>query len=55
MMAEAGIDLATIMETAGHEDVKTIIKIIHVTNKIKKDASVKVKSLYENALSEIIL
>ncbi|MCR6116616.1 site-specific integrase [Salipaludibacillus agaradhaerens] len=56
MMTEAGIDIATIMEKVGHEDMKTTMKIYtHVTNKMKKDASVKVRSLYENALSNIVL
>ncbi|WP_306798708.1 tyrosine-type recombinase/integrase [Oceanobacillus saliphilus] len=54
MMTEAGIDLATIMEKVGHEDMKTTMKIYtHVTNKMKKDASAKVRTLYENALSDI--
>lgn len=42
MMTEARIDLATIMEKVGHEDIKTktTMKIYtHVTNKMKKDAS----------------
>ncbi|HSH24783.1 MAG TPA: site-specific integrase [Massilibacterium sp.] len=54
MMTEAGIDLATIMERVGHEDIKTTTQIYtHVTKKMKKDASDKMKSLYENALSDI--
>jgi integrase len=54
MLAESGVDLATIMERVGHEDIKTTMKIYtHVTNKMKKDASAKVRSLYENALSSI--
>ncbi len=55
MMTEAGIDLPTIMEKVGHEDMNTTMKIYtHVTNKMKKDASHKMKSLYENALSDLI-
>jgi integrase len=54
MMTEAGIDLATIMERVGHEDIKTTTQIYtHVTKKMKKDASDKMKTLYENALSDI--
>lgn len=54
MMTEAQIDLATIMEKVGHEDMKTTMKIYtHVTNKMKKDASDKVRTLHENALSAI--
>lgn len=56
MMTEAGIDLATIMEKVGHEDMKTTMKIYtHVTNKMKKNASNKVRYLFENALSDINL
>jgi site-specific recombinase XerD len=56
MMTESGIDLATIMEKVGHEDMKTTMKIYkHVTNKMKKDASAKVRNLYANARSEITL
>ncbi|MCR6097770.1 site-specific integrase [Salipaludibacillus agaradhaerens] len=54
MLAEAGVDLSTIMKRVGHEDIKTTMKIYtHVTDKMKKDANAKVKTLYENALSEI--
>ncbi|QAS52423.1 tyrosine-type recombinase/integrase [Halobacillus litoralis] len=54
MMTEAGIDLATIMEKVGHEDIKTTMKIYtHVTKKMKEDASGKVRNLYENALQHI--
>ncbi|WP_255421358.1 MULTISPECIES: tyrosine-type recombinase/integrase [Paraliobacillus] len=52
LMAEAGIDIAKIMEKVGHEDIKTTK---HVTNKIKKDASAKVRTLYENVLLDLIL
>lgn len=51
MMTEAGIDLATIMEKVGHEDIQTTMKIYtHVTKKMKKDAAAKVRNLYENEL-----
>ncbi|MEQ6377424.1 tyrosine-type recombinase/integrase [Bacillaceae bacterium S4-13-58] len=53
MLTEAGVDLATIMEKVGHNDIKTTMKIYtHVTKKMKKDVSAKVRTLYENALSE---
>lgn len=56
MMTESGIDLATIMEKVGHEDMKTTMKIYtHVTNKMKKDASAKVRNLYENTLLDLNL
>src|SRR5699024_7668091 len=51
MMTEAGVDIASIMEKVGHEDIKTTMRIYtHVTNKMRKDASEKVRSLYENEL-----
>ncbi|MFC0525818.1 tyrosine-type recombinase/integrase [Pontibacillus salicampi] len=54
MMAEAGIDLATVMKRVGHEDTKTTMKIYtHVTNKMKEDASDKVRNLYGNVLENI--
>ncbi|WP_181350523.1 site-specific integrase [Thalassobacillus sp. CUG 92003] len=56
MMAEAKIDVATIMERVGHEDINTTMKIYtHVTNKMKEDASDKVRNLYGNALEKINL
>jgi integrase len=43
MLAAAGIDLATIMERVGHEDIKTTMRIYtHVTKKMKEDASLKI-------------
>lgn len=54
MMAEAGIDLATIMERVGHDDPQTTLKIYtHVTKKMKKDASDKISNLYGNTLKKI--
>lgn len=54
MLAEAGVDLPTIMERVGHEDIDTTMKIYtHVTNKMKKDAAEKVRSIYGNELSNI--
>ncbi len=37
MMAEAKVDLPTIMQQVGHEDIETMMKVYtHVTNKMKK-------------------
>lgn len=56
MMAEAKIDVATIMKRVGHEDINNTMKIYtHVTNKTKEDASDKVRNLYGNALEKIKL
>ncbi|MCG7337190.1 tyrosine-type recombinase/integrase [Sporosarcina sp. ACRSM] len=47
MLTEAGMDIATIMESVGHEDIETTMKVYtHVTIKMKKDASVKINNLY---------
>ena len=55
MMTEAGVDLATIMDRVGHEDVQTTLNIYtHVSKKMKKDASTKIKNLYENVFSNLI-
>lgn len=54
MMAEAGIDLPTIMKRVGHEDVDTTMKIYtHVTEKMKKDAAVKIQNQYGHILEKI--
>ncbi len=56
MLTEAGVDIATIMDRVGHEDIKTTMKIYtHVTNKMKKDASAKITNLYGNILESINL
>ncbi|MEN2765793.1 tyrosine-type recombinase/integrase [Ornithinibacillus xuwenensis] len=56
MLAEAGVDLATIMKRVGHEDAKTTMKIYtHVTNKMKKEAPVKISNLYGNILEKVSL
>ncbi|WP_373896211.1 tyrosine-type recombinase/integrase [Virgibacillus sp. CBA3643] len=37
MLAEADVDLATVMERVGHDDPQTTLKIYtHVTKKMKK-------------------
>lgn len=54
MMTEAGIDLNTIMERVGHDDMQTTLKVYtHVTNKMKKDASEKMTSTFGNILENI--
>lgn len=54
MLAEAGVDLPTIMQKVGHEDIDTTMKIyLHVTDKMKKDASDKTISLFGNILEKI--
>lgn len=54
MLTEAGVDLPTIMQRVGHEDVDTTMKIYtHVTNKMKKDATEKVSQLFSETLSKI--
>lgn len=51
MLAEAGVDLTTIMQRVGHESPKTTLKIYtHVTNKMKKTAKEKIKIHFGNVL-----
>ncbi|MCA1183431.1 tyrosine-type recombinase/integrase [Bacillus licheniformis] len=52
MLTEAGVDLPTIMERVGHDDMKTTTQIYtHVTKKMKKDASQKVQQTFGNILN----
>ncbi|KAA0941578.1 site-specific integrase [Sporosarcina sp. ANT_H38] len=54
MLTEAGVELPTIMARVGHEDIETTMKVYtHVTNKMKKDASVKINDIYGNILQNI--
>lgn len=54
MLTEAGVELPTIMERVGHEDMETTMKVYtHVTNKMKKDASVKINNLFGNILENV--
>ena len=56
MLTEAGVDLPTIMQRVGHEDIETTMRIYtHVTNKMKKDASDKVKINFGDILQKISL
>lgn len=51
MLAEARVDITTIMKRVGHDDMKTTMKIYtHVTNKMKEDASQKVNQTFGNIL-----
>ncbi|KAA0944121.1 site-specific integrase [Sporosarcina sp. ANT_H38] len=52
MLAEAGVDLKTIMDRVGHEDSKTTMDIYtHVTEKMKEDATAKMKIRYGDILN----
>lgn len=51
MLTEAGVDLATIMARVGHDDPKTTLQIYtHVTKKMEKDATSKVKIAFKDLL-----
>lgn len=51
MLAEAGVDLKTIMDRVGHDDSKTTMDIYtHVTDKMKEDATAKMKTRYGDIL-----
>jgi len=52
MLAEAGVDLPTIMKRVGHEDQETTLKIYtHVTEKMKKNANDKIKNYFKDILN----
>ena len=52
MLTEAKVDLKTIMDRVGHEDSKTTMDIYtHVTEKMKEDATVKIKNRYGDILN----
>ncbi|MBO7747387.1 site-specific integrase [Paenibacillus sp. MWE-103] len=51
MLAEAGVDLPTIMQRVGHDDPKTTLQIYtHVTDKMKQDAGEKVNLHFKDIL-----
>lgn len=51
MMAEAGVDITTIMKRVGHDDMKTTLTIYtHVTDKMKSDAADKVNAHFQEIL-----
>lgn len=52
MLAEAEVDLPTIMAKVGHDDMDTTLKIyLHVTKKMKQNASAKVQSKFSDLLN----
>ncbi|MCY8354570.1 site-specific integrase [Bacillus haynesii] len=52
MLTEAGVDLKEIMERVGHTDMRTTIEIYtHVTNKMKKETSNKMKCYLQGITS----
>lgn len=54
MLTEAGVDVATIMNRVGHEDMETTMKIYtHVTEKMKKKAPERITNIYGNILEKI--
>lgn len=51
MLAEAGVDLNTIMNRVGHDDRETTLRVYtHVTEKMKKNATEKVSTHFRNLL-----
>lgn len=56
MLAEAGVDLNTIMQRVGHEDEKTTLQIYtHVTQKMQKNADEKINNHFSDVLNMGIL
>lgn len=54
MLAEAGVDLPTIMQKVGHDDMDTTLKIyLHVTKQMKQTASGKVSTTFSPLLQLI--
>lgn len=54
MVAEAEIDLATIMKRVGHDDEKTTLKIYtHITEKMKRNANEKISNYFSEVLNNI--
>ncbi|OAB34168.1 tyrosine-type recombinase/integrase [Paenibacillus glacialis] len=52
MLAEAEVDLNTIMQRVGHENEKTTLNIYtHVTQKMQKNADLKIKNHYADVLN----
>ncbi len=53
MMTEAGIDLQSIMERVGHDNVNTTLKIYtHITNKMREKTAVKLKGMFDDILEK---
>lgn len=56
LLVEAGVDLKTIMDRVGHEDSKTTYNIYtHVTDKMKKDAQMKMKNRFGDLMELSVL
>lgn len=54
MLAEAGVDLTTIMNRVGHDDRETTLKVYtHVTEKMKKNAAEKVSIHFRKILEMV--
>lgn len=52
MLAEAGVDLKTIMQRVGHDDPETTLRIYtHVTEKMRKDANEKIRVHFADILN----
>ncbi|KIL74183.1 tyrosine-type recombinase/integrase [Bacillus badius] len=52
MLAEAEVDINTIMKRVGHDDMKTTMNIYtHVTDKMKKNAAQKIKNHFGSILN----
>ncbi|HEY2495342.1 MAG TPA: tyrosine-type recombinase/integrase [Paenibacillus sp.] len=52
MLAEGGVNLRTIMQRVGHDDSKTTLKVYtHVTDRMKKNATEKIKIHFGNILN----
>jgi len=56
MLTEAGVDLPTIMERVGHDDMQTTMRIYtHVTKKMQEDASEKISKFYKESFKSMNL
>lgn len=52
MLAEAGVDLKTIMQRVGHDDPKTTLRIYsHVTEKMRKNANERIQIHFTDILN----
>lgn len=56
MLAEAGVDLPTIMKRVDHDDSKTTLKIyMHITERMQRNASEKVNVHFSELLKGAVL
>ncbi|WP_242069687.1 tyrosine-type recombinase/integrase [Paenibacillus dendritiformis] len=52
MLAEAGVDLKTIMQRVGHDNPDTTLRIYtHVTEKMRKDANERIRIHFADILN----